>query len=147
MLIPFSCRPLVYLVKYDIIFVLNNKTMSKVLIVEDDNMLSEMYAAKFKAEGFDVETAFDGEEGLIKAKAIKPDAILLDVIMPKLDGFGTLEALQADKTLSKIPVVMLTNLGQDEDIAKGKKLGASDYFVKANQTPNEIVDKVKKLIK
>ncbi len=121
--------------------------MAKVLIVEDDNMLSEMYAAKFKAEGFEVETAFDGQEGVDKAKIVKPDAILLDVIMPRLDGFGALEAIKAEKSLAKIPVIMLTNLGQEEDVARGNKLGAADYFVKANQTPSEIVDKVKKLIK
>ena len=120
--------------------------MPKVLIIEDDQMLAEMYGAKFQAEGFTVLRASDGVEGLTLAAAEKPEAILLDVIMPKLDGFATLQQLKADKALAKIPVIMLTNLGQDEDIKKGKELGAADYFVKANQTPSEIVTKVQALI-
>ncbi|MBI5466084.1 MAG: response regulator [Candidatus Kerfeldbacteria bacterium] len=120
--------------------------MPKVLIVEDDQMLGDMYSSKFQADGFTVLRASDGAEGLKLAQAERPDAILLDVIMPKLDGFATLQQLKADKALAKIPVIMLTNLGQDEDIKKGKELGAADYFVKANQTPSEIVTKVKTLI-
>ncbi len=120
--------------------------MLKVLIVEDDQMLLDMYAAKFEAEGFTVFKAGDGAAGLELAKQEKPDAILLDVIMPKLDGFATLEALKADKAFASTPIVMLTNLGQAEDVKKGKELGASDYFVKANQTPSEIVEKIKKLL-
>jgi len=120
--------------------------MAKVLIVEDDQMLGDMYASKFQADGFTVLRASDGADGLKVAEKEKPDAILLDVIMPKLDGFATLQQLKANKDLAKIPVIMLTNLGQDEDIKKGKELGASDYFVKANQTPSEIVAKVKSLL-
>jgi len=123
------------------------KLKNKVLIVEDDPTLAEMYGAKFKSEGFDVLHAGDGVEGLAIAKAKQPDAILLDVMMPKLDGFATLKELRADKSFKKTPVVMLTNLGQTEDIQKGKALGADDYFVKANQTPAEIVAKVKALLK
>lgn len=123
------------------------KSKTTVLIVEDDPTLAEMYGTKFTAEGFEVLHAGDGAEGLATAKAKKPDAILLDVMMPKLDGFATLQELRADKDFKKTPVVMLTNLGQDEDIKKGKKLGADDYFVKANQTPAEIVAKVRALLK
>ncbi|HAO81463.1 TPA: response regulator [Candidatus Veblenbacteria bacterium] len=123
------------------------KSKTKVLIVEDDPTLAEMYGTKFTAEGFDVLHAGDGVEGLEMAKTKKPDAILLDVMMPKMDGFATLKELKADKILKKIPVIMLTNLGQEEDVKKGKDLGAEDYFVKANQTPAEIVVKVKALLK
>ncbi len=123
------------------------KTKIKILIVEDDQTLRDMYSAKFLSEGFEVIQADNGVDGLDLAKTKKPAAILLDVMMPKLDGFATLKELKADKNMKKIPVVMLTNLGQDEDIKKGKELGAADYFVKANQTPSEIVDKVKVLIK
>ena len=123
------------------------KSKTKVLIVEDDPTLAEMYGTKFTAEGFEVLHAADGVEGLEIARAKKPEAILLDVMMPKLDGFATLKELRADKTMKKVPVVMLTNLGQEEDIKKGKELGADDYFVKANQTPAEIVAKVKGLLK
>ena len=123
------------------------KSKIKVLIVEDDPTLAEMYGTKFTAEGFEVVPARDGIEGLAAARAKKPAAILLDVMMPKLDGFATLKEIKADKTLKKIPVMMLTNLGQEEDIKKGKALGADDYFVKANQTPAEIVTKVKALLR
>lgn len=126
---------------------LNSFVMNKVLIIEDDAMLAEMYATKFKTEGFAVVQAADGTEGIAVAKKEKPDVILLDVIMPKLDGFGTLQQLKADDSLKRIPVIMLTNLGQEEDIKKGKELGASDYFVKANQTPSQIVEKVQALLK
>lgn len=117
----------------------------KVLLIEDEKMLSTMYATKFAKEGYDLIQAFDGEEGLAKAKSDPPAVILLDVIMPKLDGFAVLKALKADASLKNIPVVLLTNLGQDDDIKKGKELGAVDYFIKANHTPAEVVDKVKSL--
>ncbi|MDZ4230147.1 MAG: response regulator [Candidatus Veblenbacteria bacterium] len=124
-----------------------SKSKTKVLIVEDDPTLRDMYATKFEGEGFEVLKAGNGEEGLELARTKKPEAILLDVMMPKLDGFATLKEIRADKNLKKLPVVMLTNLGQEEDIKKGKELGADDYFVKANQTPAEIVAKVRVLLK
>jgi len=117
----------------------NKKT---VLLVEDEKMLSSMYTTKFTKEGYNLIQAFDGEEGLTKAKNQKPDLILLDIIMPKLDGFVVLKALKEDPILKNVPVILLTNLGQDEDIKKGKELGADDYFIKANHTPAEVVEKV-----
>jgi DNA-binding response OmpR family regulator len=117
----------------------------KVLLIEDEKMLSTMYATKFAKEGYDLVQAFDGEEGIAKAKSEKPAVILLDIIMPKLDGFAVLKMLKSDAALKSIPVVLLTNLGQDEDIKKGKELGAIDYFIKANHTPAEVVEKVKSL--
>lgn len=119
----------------------------KVLIVEDEKMLSEMYTTKFNMEGFEVIQSFDGKDGLNKAKSEKPDIILLDIIMPKLDGFLVLKELKADENLKKIPVFLLTNLGQDDDVKKGKKMGSDGYFVKANHSPAEIVEKVKKELK
>ncbi len=118
----------------------------KVLIVEDEESLSQMYAIKFEKEGFDVETALDGEVALEKALTVKPDFILLDVILPKIDGFSVLEKIREDSKLDKVPVVMLTNLGQTEDHEKGEKLGADDYLVKANCTPMEVVAKVKEVL-
>lgn len=120
---------------------------TKVLLVEDEKMLAEMYSTKFAMEGFDVTKAFDGVEGLAAAKKATPDIILLDIIMPKLDGFAVLKELRADPKLAKTPVILLTNLGQDDDVAKGKKLGATDYFVKADHTPAEVVQKVKATLK
>lgn len=117
-----------------------------VLLVEDDEMLNAMYKAKFEKEGYTVLTAFNGGEGIKTALAQHPDVILLDIIMPKMDGFVALKKIKKNEELKNIPVILLTNLGQEEDIKKGKDLGATDYFIKANHTPQEVVDKVKKLI-
>jgi DNA-binding response OmpR family regulator len=116
---------------------------TKVLVIEDEKMLSEMYKTKFEMEGFEVFQAFDGKEGLDKAKAEKPDIILLDIILPKLDGFLVLKEIKSDAVFKKTPVLLLTNLGQDDDIKKGKSLGADGYFVKANHSPAEIVAQVR----
>ncbi|MCD4760281.1 response regulator [bacterium] len=117
---------------------------TKILLIEDEEMLANMYEVKFKNEGFELEKALDGAEGLEKAKSIKPDFILLDIIMPKMDGFSVLKALKEDDSTKDIPVMLLTNLGQDEDIEKGKTMGAVGYLVKANITPSEVVEEVKK---
>ena len=116
----------------------------KILLIEDEEMLANMYEVKFKNEGFDLEKALDGAAGLEKAKANKPDFILLDIIMPKMDGFSVLKALKEDETTKDVPVMLLTNLGQEEDIQKGKELGSVGYLVKANITPAEVVAEVKK---
>ncbi len=119
----------------------------KVLIVEDEEYLAQMYQTKFENEGYEVLVANDGSEGIEKAKKNKPDIILLDIILPKKDGFMVLKELKADKITANIKIIMLTNLGQDEDVTKGKKLGALDYLVKANLTPAQLVDKVAEYLK
>lgn len=116
-----------------------------ILLVEDEEMLANMYEVKFKKDGFNLLKALDGETGLALAKEHQPDAILLDVIMPKMDGFSVLRALREDEKTKKIPVILLTNLGQDEDIKKGQDLGATGYLIKANLTPADVVAKVKAL--
>ncbi|MFC1618123.1 response regulator transcription factor [Patescibacteria group bacterium] len=118
----------------------------KILLVEDDADLIDMYEAKFKMEGFDVTRAENGAQALNEIKVNKPAAILLDIVMPEIDGFQVLKDLKADPTTKKIPVILLTNLGQDGDIRKGIELGADDYLIKANYTPNEVVDKVNKAL-
>ena len=119
----------------------------KVLIVDDDTFLSGIYATKLDLEGFEVETAHDGEEGLKVAQRQHPDIILLDVLMPKLDGFETLKRLKADPDLKGIPVIMLTNLGQKEDVEKGIQEGAEDYLIKAHFVPSEAVEKIRGVLK
>lgn len=119
----------------------------KVLIIEDEESLAQMYQTKFEHEGYEVVVATDGSEGIEKTKKEKPDIILLDIILPKKDGFMVLKELKADKISADIKVIMLTNLGQDEDVVKGKKLGAVDYLVKANLTPAQLVDKVAEYLK
>ncbi len=121
-----------------------NGEKKKILLVEDDKFLSEMYVAKLTESGFSIETAFDGEEGLHKIKEMKPDLILLDIVLPKKDGFEILAELKKEKDLKDIIVIALTNLGQKEEVEKGLKLGADDYIVKAHFTPTEVVTKIKK---
>ncbi len=112
------------------------------LLVEDDEMISSMYKTKFEQSGFKVITAATGAEGLEQAQKTKPDIILLDIIMPQLDGFAVLKELKFSPKTKKIPVILLTNLGTAEDQEKGKKLGAADYLVKANLTPSQVCEKV-----
>lgn len=119
----------------------------KILVVEDDEMISAMYKTKFTADGFEVFRAENGQDGFNIAKKEKPDLIMLDVILPQLDGFSVLEKLKNDNITKKISVVMLTNLGTDEDKEKGKKMGAKDYLVKANFTPGQISEKIKEYLK
>jgi len=123
------------------------KTGKKVLIVEDDEMLAGMYSEKFSISGYETEVAHNGSEGVKKSFEFKPDIILLDIIMPKMDGFVVLKKLKKNELTEKIPVVMLTNLGQEDDIVKAKTLGAVDYFIKANHTPGDVLKKVEELLK
>ncbi len=117
-----------------------------ILIIEDDAMLRDMYVLKFEKSGFTVSQAAEGAEGLELAKKKKPDIILLDIILPKMDGFAVLESIKSVDALKDVPVVLLTNLGQDTDREKGKKLGAVDYIVKANVTPAQVEEQIKKLL-
>ena len=117
-----------------------------ILIVEDDKFLRELIVRKLTKEGYNVSEAIDGEEGLKKIKEEKPDLILLDLILPSIDGFEVLAKIKKDEALAKIPVVILSNLGQAEEIEKGFRLGAVDYLVKAHFTPGEIIEKIKKFI-
>lgn len=119
----------------------------KILLIEDEEMLANMYETKFKNEGFNIKKALDGETGLKMALEDKPDIILLDIIMPKLDGFSVLRSLKDSVKTKDVPVILLTNLGQDEDVKKGTAMGAAGYLVKANLTPAEVVDKVKDYFK
>ena len=110
-------------------------------------MLSNMYEAKFTKEGFEIQKALDGETGLKLIQENNPDLVLLDIIMPKLDGFSVLKKIKEDAKIKDVPVILLTNLGQDEDVKKGNSLGASGYMVKANMTPAQVVEKVKEFLK
>ena len=117
-----------------------------ILLVEDDSFLANIYKTKFEMEGFSVNVAENGELGLKEAKKKKPDLILLDILLPKMDGFTVLQHLKADSALKDVPVILLTNLGQKDDVEKGLKLGAADYLIKAHFKPSETVDKVKKVL-
>ena len=119
-----------------------------ILIIEDEETISSMYKAKLEESGkFKVLTAYDGVSGLEAARKEKPDIVMLDVILPQIDGFSVLAELKKKDSTKKIPVIMLTNLGTDEDKEKGKKLGAADYLVKANLTPAQVEEKIKQYFK
>ena len=121
--------------------------MSKILIVEDDKFLRELMVRKLNTEqGFEVSSAVDGESGLKTMKEQKPDLVLLDLILPGIGGFDVLSQMNDDVALSHIPVIILSNLGQQDDVDKGLKLGAVDYMVKAHFTPNEIIEKVRQVL-
>lgn len=120
--------------------------MKKILIIEDDAFLSEMYAAKLTGSNFLVETALDGEIGLKKIEEFQPDLILLDIVLPKMDGYEVLRRVKADSKLKKIPVILLTNLGQRSDLEKGLSLGADEYIIKAHFSPGAVVEKIKKIL-
>lgn len=115
-------------------------------MVEDDQALVRMYQTKLIMEGHEVEVAFDGLEGLDKLESFLPDLILLDLAMPKMDGFEFLENLKKEIKWRKIPVVALTNLGQESDVKRAKELGAKDYLIKVNLTPKQVVKEIQKYL-
>ncbi len=117
---------------------------NKVLLIEDDLSLLKIYSNKLKINQFDVSVATTGDEGLRKAQVEKPNIILLDLILPGKDGFLVLEELKKNAETEKIPVVILSNLGQKSDIEKGRALGAVDYLVKADESLVDLVEKIKK---
>lgn len=114
-----------------------------ILIVEDDQFLRNLCIRKLQKEKFNVLYAVDGEEGLRKIQEEKPDLVLLDILLPGLNGFDVVAAAKSNSELSKIPIILLSNLGDKSDVNKGLSLGAEDYLIKAHFTPGEIVDKVR----
>jgi len=119
----------------------------KILIVEDDKFLRELIVKKLQKEGYEISEAVDGEEGIKKVKEEKPDLVLLDLILPGIDGFEVLSRTKEDPALSQIPVIILSNLGQKEDVERGLGLGAIDYLIKAHFTPGEIIEKIRAILK
>lgn len=117
-----------------------------VLLVEDDVFLSGIYQKKFEMEGYKVSLADNGEKALLEVKKKKPDIVMLDILLPKLDGFAVLSKLKADPEVKDIPVILLTNLGQKDDVEKGLQMGAADYLIKAHFKPSEVVDKIKQVL-
>lgn len=120
--------------------------MAKILVVEDDPLMSRMYQKIFTFEGYDVAMAADGQEGLDQARALKPTLMLLDVMMPKLNGLQVLEKLKADPETKAIPVVMLTNLAGEQDAESALTKGAIKYIIKSEHDPKEVADMVKEIL-
>ena len=120
--------------------------MTKILIIEDDLVLQKALSDYLGSEGFETKTAADGESGIALALAEKPDLILLDIVLPKKDGFEVLRAIRAEEITKKIPVVLLTNLDSISDVEKALELGATTYLVKADYKLEEVTAKVKELL-
>lgn len=120
--------------------------MAKILIVEDDPLMSRMYQKIFTFEGYDIIMAGDGEEGLEKAKTVEPTIILLDVMMPKMNGLQVLDKLKLDPATKAIPVIMLTNLAGQQDAETALSKGAVKYIVKSEYEPKEVASMVKEIL-
>ncbi|MBU1292352.1 response regulator [Patescibacteria group bacterium] len=118
--------------------------MKKIIIIEDEETLSNLLQRKLIQKGYQVEVAKDGQEGLERIKANKPDLILLDIVMPKMGGFELMEKVRLDEELKKIPIIIISNSGQPVELDRAKELGVRDWLIKTNFDPQEVVDKVKK---
>lgn len=120
----------------------------KILLVEDDTFLREVCLKKLLNEGYTVYASVDGQEAVDSVGEVKPDLVLLDIILPSKDGFQVLTEIRShpDSEIASVPVIMLSNLGQEEDVAKAMKLGANDYLIKAHFTTEDIVKKVKQTL-
>jgi DNA-binding response OmpR family regulator len=115
----------------------------KILMIEDDEQIRRMYAEAFGAQGFNCDMAEDGMEGIKKAQQNKPDLILLDIMMPNVDGLSVLAQMKKDPNLSSIPVVILSNLSTQEGINKAMELGAKEYVNKSSVKPRDVIEKVR----
>lgn len=118
----------------------------KILLVEDDPFLIDIYSKKLTASGFKVMIAEDGAKAIRFLKEQKPDMVILDIVLPEIEGWDVLKKLKQDKKYKDLKIIILSNLGQKEEVAKGLKLGAIRYLIKAHYTPSQIVEEVKSLI-
>lgn len=124
----------------------DNKS-GKILIVEDDEFLRSLAAKRLEQDDYDVDVAVDGDEAVKYLEKTAPDLILLDLLLPEIDGFGVLEKMQKIDAVKDVPVVVFSNLGDKEDIERAKKLGAKDYLVKANFTLDDVIQKINSYLK
>lgn len=122
------------------------KKDAKILVVEDDVMLNKIYQTKLGILGYQVSAAFDGEEGLNKMVSENPHIVLLDLMLPKKSGFEVLEAAKQNLKVARVPVIILSNLGQESDIKRGMELGAVDFLVKSNIKLESVIQKVENIL-
>jgi len=120
--------------------------MTKIAIIEDDLVISQMYRMKFEADGFEVQLASDGKRGVALVETFLPDMILLDLQMPEMNGTDALEIIRKSTWGKNIPVIVLTNMGEEESPKELRALGIHSYIVKANLTPKQVVQQVKKAL-
>jgi len=126
------------------------KIMKKILLVEDDQFLIDIYTTKLKDSGFSVEVAKEGKSALRKLNEEKFDLLLLDIVLPQIDGWEILEKIKNEKlktkNLENLKIVILSNLGQKEEVERGLRLGATKYLIKAHYTPSEVVEEIKEIL-
>jgi len=120
--------------------------MKKIILIEDDEFLFDVYKLKLEKENFKVKIVQDGSKALEKIKNYKPDMILLDIVLPNLDGWEILKKIKSDDEIKNIPVIILSNLAQEDQIKKSLKLGAVKYLVKSQYMPSEIIQEIKKVL-
>ncbi len=118
----------------------------KILIIEDDTFLQGLVATKLTKEGYEISTASNGEEAVRVANEKSPDIILLDLVLPNMDGFEVLEKIRKTELLAKTPVIVFSNLAEEKDMAKALELGASQYMVKSNFTLDELAEKIREVL-
>ena len=124
-----------------------NSSKKKILLVEDDPFLIDIYSTKLKDAGFEVLVSDEGEEAIGKVKDENPDLVLLDIVLPEIDGWEILRRIKSDEKFKNLKVIILSNLGQKEEVKKGMELGAVNYLIKAQYTPSQVVEEVKKALK
>lgn len=118
-----------------------------ILLIDDDAFLAQIYSQKLESQGFDVSLAGSGEEGLKLAEREVPACILLDILLPGADGFEILEKFKSHPALGQVPIIMVSNLGQREDVEKARDLGAAGYLIKSHILPQDVVNKVKEVLR
>jgi CheY-like chemotaxis protein len=119
------------------------RRVKKLLVVEDDFFIRDLYSAAAKSQGYEVLVAVDGQEALDQVRTTHPDIVLLDLMLPKIDGLTVLKTLKADKAVSSIPVIITTNLEDPAKEQEARSLGAADYFLKIKNTPTSVIEKLK----
>jgi len=121
-------------------------SMAKILFIEDDQFLTTAYGDKLTREGFEILTAESAAEGMQMIRGHSPDLIILDLVLPDKSGFELLEEVKSDESLNQIPIIVLSNLGQETDVKKAMQLGASGYFIKVESSLKKIIEKIKEIL-
>lgn len=125
---------------------MESQKLIKVLIIEDEVSLLDVLQKKLEKEGYQVFAACDGEEGLRQMEAVKPDVVLLDIVMPRINGMEVLQKMQQSESMSQIPVLIISNSGEPIEIDRALKLGAKDYIIKTEFDPQEVLEKMAKIL-
>ena len=126
---------------------MNGNNPKKILVAEDDELYGKVYLSKLTKEGYQVFLVLNGKEAIEVAKREMPDLILMDIIMPVMDGFTALKEIKNDPTTQNLRVLIMSNLSQDADITKAKEMGAEDYFVKSNVSISEFIEKINSMLR